>query len=73
MKLNWFEEVAIYIVVFGLTFAIYTYLLKGLIAVYGYGWWLDFIIIMIVFLGISNLLIRIIQGKDYEEKTHKKI
>jgi flagellar biosynthesis/type III secretory pathway M-ring protein FliF/YscJ len=64
VKLKWFEETAIYIVVFIGTFFLFeliTYTPSLVVSV----------IFLIVFFGLSNIIINLIKGKDTLEEEEK--
>jgi len=63
VKLNWVEEAAIYIIV-AVIMIFFVKFMQTLINYYTFSAWVWVILWLILYLGISNIIIKLIIGKD---------
>lgn len=69
MKLSWIEEGAVYLILVLVVLFFNDFLVKSGIISYG---WLDMIIFLVVYWGISGVVVKAIKGKDIEKENKTK-
>lgn len=66
VKMNWFEELVIYLIV-----AVIMVFFVEKIGFFIYNWWFSIIFWLILYSIISNIIIKVIRGKDEKESLKK--